>query len=187
MIQLCNLLFCERCWSENYDLAWNTLKQESKHNPTFQFRHLNLVQANIKHCFPLWTFKFHAEHTWQYVCLPFWGQWSLFCTFCWLLVEGVGLPCGVLWGWSTLTPPINLWIRGAQFWDCVLSVHCFTFLTVTFMELCLHCQVPCFSLKAFLKYLALRIQLLGTCVANTACLLESNAYSILHLVLYTVA
>jgi hypothetical protein len=36
------------------------------------------------------------------------------------LVEGVALPRGVIWGWSTLPP----WMRGAQGWDSVVSVHC---------------------------------------------------------------
>jgi hypothetical protein len=56
------------------------------------------------------------------------------------------------------------------------------------LPLCLlflyHYQVPCCSSKAFPKYVAIGIQLIGTCVVNCACLQESNAYRKLHFVLY---
>jgi hypothetical protein len=54
---------------------------------------------------------------------------------------------------------------------------CIFFFTVTF-------KYPVSLQRHFTKYLALGIQLLGACVANSACLQESNAKSILCLVLY---
>jgi len=46
---------------------------------------------------------------------------------------------GVVWDQNTtLPPPVNLWIRHAQDWECVFSVHCLSiclFLTVTFKYL----------------------------------------------------
>jgi hypothetical protein len=36
----------------------------------------------------------------------------------------VGLPRGVVLGQSTLPLPVILWVKGAQGWDCLLSVHC---------------------------------------------------------------
>jgi hypothetical protein len=186
VLTLCNLLFPVRCWSENCHLVWNALRQGSKHNPTLHFQHLNLIWVNTKHHFALWTFKscpglFSAEHTPHCICLPFWGLWSLFCTLS-QLEEGVVLPYGVVWGQSTPPPTIILWIRGTQGWDCLLSVHGLSvslLFTVTF-------KYPFSFLRLLPKYLALRIQLLGTHVANSTCLQESNAYSKPHLVLYNL-
>jgi hypothetical protein len=101
-----------------------------------------------------WTFKsypglFFVKHAWHCIHLPF--QVSDH----YLHFE----PAGGRWGWNTLPPPVNPWIRGVQGWDCVLSVHCLSVLvssfSVTFMGLCLCHQFSCSSLKAFLKYLAL--------------------------------
>jgi hypothetical protein len=47
-LQLCNLLFPVRCCSQNCNLVQNTLRQGSKHNPTSQFCHLNLIQVNTQ-------------------------------------------------------------------------------------------------------------------------------------------
>jgi len=69
-----NLLPPGRCWSENYNLVWNTLTQVSKHNPTLQFWHLNLIWINTKHKLALGTFKSFPGLFWQntnhtaYVC-----------------------------------------------------------------------------------------------------------------------
>jgi len=103
------------------------------------------------HCtlaFKSYPSLFFVENIKPYLFAFFWGHWSLFCTLS-QLVERVCLPCGVIWGQSTFPPPVNLLIRCAKGWDCVLSLHCLS----VFASLFLHChfQVPCFSLKAFLK------------------------------------
>jgi hypothetical protein len=126
---LCNLLFPVRCSSENYDLVWNTQWQGTKCNPTLQFQHLNVIQVNTEHHFALQTFKSFpglsfVDRTTHCISLPVWGQWSLFYTSS-HLGEGVDLPCGVVWGQSTLPPPLILYIRGAQGRDCIL-VQCFS-------------------------------------------------------------
>jgi len=91
------------CWSWNCGLVWNTLKQGSTHNPKLHFGHLNLILVNTEPHIVLWTFKSYpgllcVEYTQYHNPLPFWGQWSLFCTLS-QLVEGVGLICGAhpLW------------------------------------------------------------------------------------------
>jgi len=136
-----NLLFPVGCGSKNCDLVWNTLRQGSKHNPTSQFQHLNITWFNTKHHFALLTLKsfswfvFCGVHTTLY--LSIWGQWLLFCTLI-LLVYGVVLPHGVVWGKSTLPFPVVLCMRSAQGWDFLLSIQ---YLSLS----------PCFSLKAFPK------------------------------------
>jgi hypothetical protein len=108
MAWLCNLLFPIRCYFQNCDLVWNIPKQGSTHKPALQFWHLNLIWVNTQNNIALWTFHsypglFSVEYIWHYICLPFWGPWSLFRTLNWL-VEKVSLPCLVVWGWSTLPP-----------------------------------------------------------------------------------
>jgi hypothetical protein len=88
----------------------------------------------------------------------------------------VGLPCGVVWVWNTLSPPVIPWIRGAQGQDCLLSVDCLSLslsllFTVTF-------KYPVLLWRHFPKYLALRIQLNGTCVANDTCLQQTVSHSL---------
>jgi hypothetical protein len=113
------------------------------------------------------------------LCLPFWGHWITVLHF--ELAGGrAGLPCGVVWGQITLPSPVILWIRCVQGKDCLLSVCCLSVclsLSLSLFVLSFHChfQVPCFSLKAFPKYMypALRIQLVGTCIANRTCLQQT--------------
>jgi len=100
-LQLHNLFLIVWCWSRNCNLAWNTLRQWSEHNPTLQFWHLNLIQINTKHHFALWTFISFpglslVEHTPHCTFLLFWGQWSLFCIWasCW---KGWSSPWGGFW------------------------------------------------------------------------------------------
>jgi len=91
---LCGVSLRIVIWGET---PWS--RQESKHNPTLQFWHLNLILVNTQPHITIWIFKSYCvffilmEHTWHHICLPFWvwGQWSLFYTWSWL-VEGVGLP-----------------------------------------------------------------------------------------------
>jgi len=162
-LQLCNLLFLVRCWSQTCDLVCNTL----------QFQHLNLIWVNTKHHFVLWTSTSFpglsvVEQTPHCISLSVLGQWSLFCTLN-QLVEGVGLPCGVVWGWSILPPPVILCIRCTQGWDYLLSVYCLSvslLFTVTF-------KYPVSLRKHFPEYLALVILLIGTCVANVTCLQQT--------------
>jgi len=123
----CNLLFHVRCflriaiWCETpWSRGKNTtphckfdiyISSTSTYNSTLHFGHLKLILV----CF-LWNI-------WHHIHLPFWGQSSLFCTFS-QLMEGVGLPCGVVWGWSPIPPSVNLTIRDAQGQDYILSFHC---------------------------------------------------------------
>jgi len=116
----------------------------------FQFRVKNPeAGVKIQPHIALWTFKsypllFFFQNIWPYICFLFEASDHYF----------------ALWAscWSTLPPPVKVWIRSAQGWDCVLSVH---YLSLSHPFHC-HFQVSCFSRKAFSKYLALRIQLLGT-------------------------
>jgi hypothetical protein len=117
-----------------------------------QFRHLNLLLVclfqNTHHIVFVW----HFEAIDHYFAL--WAIWF-------------GLPCGVVWGWSTLPPPVILCIRGAQGQDCLLSVHC---LSVSVSSLHCHFQVPCFSLKAFPKISCTQNTTDRDCVANGMCI-----------------
>jgi hypothetical protein len=139
-----------RCWSQNCNLVWNTLRQGSKCNHTWQFWHLNLIQVNTKPHFALWTFKSFpglsfAEHThhnvfvWHFEAtdhyFALWASW-------W---KGWSSP----WGGLRLKHPsthVILWIRGAQGRDCLLSFYC---LSESVSSFHCHFQVPCFSLKVF--------------------------------------
>jgi len=93
-------------------------------------------------------------------------------------------------GWSEVKapfhPPLKVWIRGAQGWDCVLSVHCLS-LSLLFL-CCFHGTMCSLSSIMFLfdcipKMSYPEIQLLGTCVTNCAHAQYSNAYSKVCLIL----
>jgi len=156
-------------WRETY------LKQGSAHNPNLQFVHLNLILV----CF-MWN-----THNTISVCLfeanvhyfALWTGW-------W---KGLAFPVGGLLLKHPSTPCKDniLEVHKVETVYCQSIVYVF-FFTAIFMMLCLHHQVSCSSSEVFLRCLALRIQLLGTCITNCACLKESNTCSKLHLILYTL-
>jgi len=173
---LCNLLFPVRYWSQNCDLAWNTLRKGSKHNPTLQFQHLNLSWVNTQHPIALQTFtSFHDL---------FFASDHYFAP----LEAGGGRDLSSPWGGLELkhssTPRNPMDQRYSRSWLSIASplfvCLCLFFCTVTFKYLVSFW-------RNFQKYLALGIQLLGTHAANSTCLQESNTYHKLCLILYTVA
>jgi hypothetical protein len=151
------MLFPVWCWSQNC---------------LFGVKHPE-VEVNTQPHIALWTFKsyphlFCVEHTQHHICLPFWGQWTPFCTLSWL-VEGVGLPCGVVLGW-----------------DCALSVH-YVSVSVTSFTLSLSWGYV-FVIKYPVPFKGIPKM---SCTQNTtvrnlcrkyACLWQSNAYNKLCLV-----
>jgi hypothetical protein len=163
------MILCETPWSRG---------QNKPHSAILIFKSYPYCTLD----FQILTCFVFLQDTQHHIRLPFWGERSQFCTLS-QLDERVGLPHGAVWDQSNLPPPVYMCIRGTQGWECVLSVHCSSvclfFFTATFKH--------SVSLQRhFQKYLALRIQLQGTCVANCAWLQEYNAYSKLHLVLNTV-
>jgi hypothetical protein len=141
-----------RCWSKNCHLVRDSQRQVTTHNPTLQFRHLTLIRVNTKYHLALWTFKSFpglsfAEHTTRCIVWQFDASDSYFAlsTSWW---EGLGLPRGVVWRRSTFPLHVILWIRCAQGWERVLSVHCWSVFVSSF-----HChfQLLCFSSTAFPK------------------------------------
>jgi hypothetical protein len=113
------------CWFQNYNLVQNTWSRGQNMTPYCTLdisRSPNATPQIVILTIDSYPGLFFAKHTWHHICLPLWGQWSLFCTLS-QLVEGVILPCGVVWCQSALPPPVNLWVRSAQGRGHVLSVH----------------------------------------------------------------
>jgi len=85
--------FPVRCWSNNYDLVWNTWRQDSKYNPTLHFGHLNLILV----CFS-------RTHKTLY-SFAFWGQWSI------ARWKRLVFPVGCFEAKAPFHPPLNLNIK----------------------------------------------------------------------------
>jgi hypothetical protein len=161
LMKMCDM--CEIPWGRGQNTTphcnFNTqILFKSTQNTTLQFGHLNIFLVCLLQ---------NTHHT----VLPILGPVITILHF-----EPVGR---VVWGQSTISPPVILWIRGARGQDCPLSVHCSS---LSFLSQC-HFQVPCISSKAFPKT---SLQLTGTCVVTGTCLQVSNAYTKLLLIIYSL-
>jgi hypothetical protein len=173
MAQLCNLLFPVRCWSQNCDLVLN-IEAWVKTHPHIVV--LTFKPYTSQHKTPLcildieivsW-FGFRITHTTVYLFAVLRPVISILHS-----KPAVGRDWSSQWGGLRSkhpSTPCILCIRGAQGWDLTLSVH-----SLSVSSSHCHFQVPSFSPRHFSKYLTLRIQLIGTCVANNTCLQELKA------------
>jgi len=120
-------VICFSLWSVGLRIAiWcETLWGRGQKKPTLQFQHLNPIGVNAKHHFALWTFiSFPGLFLWNTYHTVF-AILRPVITILYFELAGrrVGLPHRVVWGQSTVPPPVILWIRGTQGWDYLLSIH----------------------------------------------------------------
>jgi len=152
-------------WSENCHLVGYALRHGSKHNPMSQFQHLNLIHVNTKNHIPFCAFK-------SFPGLYLFAILRPVITILHFEPAGVraGLPCWVVWGQSTLLPPVILRLEVCKFAIvyCQSTVHLSLFLlfTVTF-------KYPVSLQRHFPEYCVLRLQPTRTCIANSTCLQQT--------------